>query len=89
MRASADPLATEFPDRLAELRVLAGLTQPELTELLGVGSGTVALWEDGVHLPHPVHVRAICEALGCTADYLLGLAGSTYVTVHRNGNGRR
>lgn len=72
---------TTFGARLAEARRAAGLTQAQLGEGLG-GDGrdlqkaTVSSWEVGASQPSAEQLRKLCERLGISADYLLGIAAN-------------
>ncbi|MFD6565430.1 helix-turn-helix transcriptional regulator [Micromonospora profundi] len=57
---------TEAPNRLAELRERASLTQQEVADRLGppVTVGQVSRWERGVVVPVPKTRRALAQVLG-------------------------
>lgn len=61
----------EMKDRIAAARKLAGLTQEQLGELLGVTRQAVSKWESGQTVPDAVTVARLCEALHVSADYVL------------------
>lgn len=68
-----------FRDKLKEQRIAAGLTQAQLAEKSGVTTRTIQNYELGSRRPSNMEVvQKIAEALGTTADYLLGTSG-TYV----------
>lgn len=52
-------------------RLIAGLTQEELAENLGVSRITVHKWESGRTLPRAKRLREVAVALGTTAAELL------------------
>ena len=58
--------------RLARARKLAGMTQRELSEAVGVDRTSVARYERGRNAPGAAHIRLLCVALGVSADWLLG-----------------
>lgn len=58
-------------DRLASLRLRAGMSQSELAEASGVGQSTIARLEAG-ETREPRSARALAKALGCTVEYLFG-----------------
>lgn len=61
-----------FGDRLKKARSTAGLTQEQLASALGKKSKlSVSGWEQGKQTPPIDTLKAICEVLGCSADYLL------------------
>ena len=61
----------EMKDRIAAARKLAGLTQEQLGELLGVTRQAVSKWESGQTVPDTITVARLCEALHVSADYVL------------------
>jgi transcriptional regulator with XRE-family HTH domain len=62
----------DFGNRLASLRLAAGLSQRQLEKLSGVSHRMIAYYEGRPALP-PGHVLALfADALGCSVDELLG-----------------
>jgi len=63
-----------FMKRLEELRKEKGLSKNELGALIGRGkdSGIIGKYERGENEPGMSVIFALCEILGCTADYLIG-----------------
>jgi transcriptional regulator with XRE-family HTH domain len=66
----------EFGRRMAEARDRAGLTQAELAKRLGVTQQVVAAWERRNIALRPEQIRTLAEALGTTADFLIGISGT-------------
>lgn len=60
--------------RMAEVRELKGLTQTDLAKLIGGKQAQVATYETGDRYPNTDTLGKIAQALGCSADYLMGLA---------------
>lgn len=52
-------------------RLIAGITQCELAEKLGVSTVTVCKWEHGQTLPRAKRIRAVADALNTTVSELL------------------
>ena len=65
---------TEFGQRLARLRKGAGYTQTELADALDVSQRMISYYESRAEHPPAALVPALAEALGVTADELLGIA---------------
>jgi transcriptional regulator with XRE-family HTH domain len=64
--------AETFGSRMARLRKLAGYSQRSLAQELGVSHRVIAYYEaESGHVPSDL-LPAIAEALGVTADQLLG-----------------
>lgn len=63
------------PERLRLARQRAALTQEELSQLCGVGKHgrRVSAWETAANIPSVEHLRSMAQALGVSADWLLGL----------------
>jgi transcriptional regulator with XRE-family HTH domain len=63
---------TEFGERLVATREAAGLSQRELAEKLGISQRSLSWWEREHVALKPEQLAALAEALGVTADHLLG-----------------
>ena len=61
-----------FPERLKQLRKEKGLTQIELAKVLGVSSGTVAMWETGKRKPSFDMFDRLTGIFDKRIDYILG-----------------
>ncbi len=57
---------------MADAREKAGLTQTELGQKLGISQRVVANWERKPVALRTEQLAALADALGVTADYLLG-----------------
>lgn len=60
-------------ERIKELRLEKGLTQPELAKIIGVSNGIISIWENNVNEPKATFIKRLATALDVTSDYLLGL----------------
>lgn len=60
--------------RIASMRGYRRLKQDQLGGMIGVSKQTISNWEHGYRSPDAEDLRNLCRALGCTADYLLGLS---------------
>ena len=58
--------------RIHSLRIKCGLTQKELSEIIGVSVVSIGGWENGTRKPSAEAVIALAKALNVTTDYLLG-----------------
>lgn len=58
--------------RIRNARVLAGLTQEQLAERIGVSRTAIVRWEGGSEFTLE-HLLALTKALNVSADYLLGI----------------
>lgn len=63
---------TPLGHRMAAAREKAGLTQTELGQKLGISQRVVANWERKPVALRAEQLAALADALGVTADYLLG-----------------
>ena len=52
-------------------RLIAGMTQSELAEKIGVTVVSVHQWESGRNLPKVKRLKSVAEALNTTVEYLL------------------
>lgn len=58
---------------IKRLREEAGLSQVQLAEKVGVHFNTVGNWEDGTTEPKASQVLKLSEALGVSAEAVMGL----------------
>lgn len=65
-----------FSENLKKARELAGLTQAELAEKLGVAQPTVAQYEIGVKLPNIITAVRLEAVLHTTCAELVGTVGN-------------
>lgn len=68
----ADSTERYFSTALKKLREAAHLSQAELAQQIRVGQRTISNWETGTYSPKVAQVVALCHALKCSADDLLG-----------------
>ena len=61
----------ELHERIAAVRKAAGLTQEQLGELVGVSRQAVSKWESGQAVPDALTIKALCQKLHVSADYIL------------------
>lgn len=59
-------LVRGFVHQLANRRRILGLTQEEVTFMMGASDGQVAKWEAGSKTPSMTSVLSWAEALNCT-----------------------
>lgn len=58
-------------DSLRDLRRRAGLSQADLSALVGVHQSAVAQWENGIYFPRPKHVEALARILNTDEEAIL------------------
>lgn len=63
---------TEIGKRLAQAREKAGYSQDALAEETGYSAITISRWENGHTSMKAVDIIKVTQALGVSADYLLG-----------------
>jgi transcriptional regulator with XRE-family HTH domain len=63
---------TPFGERIAQARELAGLTQLQLAEKLGVSQEVIAYWERKPVALRAEQLAALADSLSVTTDYLVG-----------------
>ena len=69
-----------FQERLLLARRRAGVSQGELAKRTGMYASDISKMERGRMLPTAPRLRRLAEALGVSADYLLGLQDDAHVT---------
>lgn len=60
--------------RIAAARLARRLSQEDVAASIGVHFQTVSKWERGILMPSAPQLKGLCELLGVTADYLVGLS---------------
>jgi len=61
-----------FNNRLREVRMLKGLTQEKLSEIVGVGLRNYQYYEQGKHVPSFEVLIKLADVLNVSIDYLVG-----------------
>jgi transcriptional regulator with XRE-family HTH domain len=64
-------------EKLVELRKAQGLSQQEISDLLGVPRGTYSIWETGQRRPGLDSLIQIADFYSISVDFLLGREGVT------------
>ncbi len=60
-----------IPQRISQLRTMAGITQAELARRLELSPGLVSYWESGERKPSTEQLQELARHLGVSIDYLL------------------
>ncbi len=76
-RSAAMEARVIIPKRIRSAREMRGISQQELAKKCGFAQTMLSHIERGTRLPRVDKVRTIAETLEVSADYLLGLSGST------------
>lgn len=61
-----------FGESLKELRTDKKIGQTTLAKAIGVSSGIISLWENGLREPSLSNLIALADYFGVTLDYLVG-----------------
>ena len=75
-RLPARDEAVDYGATIRQYRIHAGISQTELSRLLGLGCSTVSNWENGISRPDLDNLRALCSYLRMPPARLLSLPGS-------------
>ena len=62
----------EFSERLKDVRKDAGMSQADIADEIGVTKSAYANYEQGIREPSLKVLKAICDTLDVSCDYLLG-----------------
>lgn len=62
-----------YNERLLLAREKRGMTQKELSEILGLKQQQYARYEKGINIMPITYLKAICIALDISANYIIGL----------------
>lgn len=68
----------DLPKRISQRRKLQGFTQTQLAQSVGITQAFLAEIEKGRKRPSIEVLEKLCDALGCSADYLLGIPPSRH-----------
>lgn len=63
----------DLPKKISQRRKLQGFTQTQLAQSVGITQAFLAEIEKGRKRPSLDVLEKLCDALGCSADYLLGI----------------
>lgn len=75
----------DLPKRIRQRRKLQRLTQTQLAERVGITQAYLAEIEKGRKSPSMEVFGKLCAALGCSADYLLGIPpGRPYMALNED-----
>ena len=78
-----------FKERLRDKRIEAGMLQRDLAAKAGVTTRTIQNYELGTRRPqHTEVVQRLAEALGTTADYLMGMEGQYIMAAQQQGGAK-
>ncbi len=61
-------------EKIKQARIDKGLSQQQMSDLLGIARGCYAHYEQGVREPHITLLAKICTILEISSDYLIGLS---------------
>jgi len=67
-------MKTSFGNRFKELRQERNIGQRELAKPMGVGKGTISMWESGQREPILPYAVIAAKFFEVSLDYLAGLA---------------
>gem|GEM_PF-1929932 len=70
-------------ERIRAARLKAGLTQPQLAELLGVSKGIISRWETGLARTSLDRLTPLAEKLELSLEEMLGFRGSSSAETQR------
>lgn len=65
-----------YTERLLLAREKRGMTQKELSEIIGLKQQQYARYEKGINIMPLTYLKKICIALDISADYILGLTNT-------------
>lgn len=73
----------QFQKRIRLVMGIRGYSKTELANKLGVSRATVSKYVQGKAAPTIFILRKICDAIGCSSDYLLGISDDIQQEVTR------
>lgn len=62
-----------YNERLMLAREKRGMTQKELSEIIGIKQQQYARYEKGINVMPITYLKPICITLNISADYIIGL----------------
>ena len=75
-------------NKIKELRIKAGMTQSELSSLLGIAQNTLSYWEQNKYQPDNDTLLKLANIFNVTLDYLLGRSTSSTVSASASPEGK-
>lgn len=80
-------MGEKFNENLKIARERKGLSQKEISEIVGVAKSTYSLYESGNREPNVQTIKKIADVLNVTADELLGIDDQPQtLAAHFDGN---
>lgn len=73
----SDFSASRVGRRIKAARRAKGLTQYDLSQMLGIRSMSVSCWERGVYLPQTERLAELSGLLSVSVDWILGIEAAT------------
>ena len=68
-------------EKIRCLREAKGLTQAELSKVLGLTRSSINSWEMGLSVPSTPYIVALAKIFEVSTDYLFGLDGNASIRV--------
>lgn len=66
-------MSSEFGNKIKELRLLKGLKQQEIADILNVHKTTISSWELGKQEPNIDNIKILAKIFNISTDYLFGI----------------
>ena len=70
-------------EKIKDLRLERGLTQPQLAKEIGVSNGTISFWENGLNIPRADYIKKLAAVLNTTTEFLLETEDNQNQNTHR------
>lgn len=68
-------------EKIKLLREKAGLTQSEVSRMLGLSRSSVNAWEMGLSVPSTQYIVELAKKFNVSTDYLLGMDSTATISV--------
>ena len=73
----------QFQKRIRLVMGIRGYSQTELANKIGTTREAVRTYVHGENVPNIFTLRKICDVIGCSSDYLLGISDDIHREVTR------
>ena len=70
-------------EKIKDLRLERGLTQPQLAKEIGVSNGTISFWENGLNIPRADYIKKLAAVLNTTTEFLLETEDNQNQNTHK------
>lgn len=77
-------MSNKIGKKIKELRLDAGLSQPELAKKINVANSVISNWENATNTPRADYIISLAKIFKVSTDYILGLENEDGTKIEDN-----